>query len=143
GPDWSPDGRDLLYTDSGAGIRLVDASSGGIVPVKSGGFSPTFSPAGDRIVYQSAIGDLEYAPTDGSAGTALMTDTPVQADPDWTAATTEPPALVPSCPTTSPETYRTGTRPAYVTMPCVERDDQPITIAIVTQPAHGTLGAIG
>ena len=141
GPDWSPDGRDLLYTDSVGGIRLVDASSGGIAPVRATGSAATFSPAGDRIVYQSGS-DIEYAPTDGSAGTALTADTLVQADPDWTSATTAPPAAVPNCPNTSAQTSRVGTRQALVTLPCVDRDDQPITISIVGQPSHGTLGSI-
>jgi len=141
-PDWTPDGRDLLFSDSAAGIRLVDASSGGLATVQGSGAAAALSPAGDRIVYQSGT-DLFVASSNGSAGTALMSDTLVQTDPDWTAGTTEPPLTVPSCPDTSAQTARTGTRAALVVIPCADRDDQAATVTIVSQPAHGTLGALG
>lgn len=67
-PEWSPDGRSVLFADWDEKIRIVDVSSGRIVPLTSG-FSeagPRWSPTGDLIAYLGGRRDIWLIRPDGT-----------------------------------------------------------------------------
>lgn len=93
-PDWSPDGKWILYNDgSGSApgsqhLFLIrpDGTRRTPIPNGDGGAQPTWSPDGTRILFVRA-GDLWVIGKDGS-GTRRITRTPFAAeeDPDWGSA---------------------------------------------------------
>lgn len=96
-PTWSPDGRRIAFGRGGIAaenqpvtgdfntyhIYLIDADGSGMHQISSGNgeIEPSFSPAGDRLVYVTAE-DLYMIGSDG-AGAQRLTTNGDNGSPDW------------------------------------------------------------
>lgn len=87
-PDWSPDGRFIVYAAGGASIWVVRADGRGAHRLHAGS-SPSFSPNGHKIVYVGRDGRLEIM---GSRGKQVRRvpglrnvdyDDETLMEPDW------------------------------------------------------------
>jgi Tol biopolymer transport system component len=55
GAVWSPDGRQVAFTEDGVGIQMVNFDGSGLRTVTYGGFNPVWSPDGKQIAFIKSI----------------------------------------------------------------------------------------
>ena len=84
-PDWSPDGRRLVFQRAGE-VYAVDPDGSNLVQLTDSGSDPAWSPDGARIVFGRG-NDLWVMNADGS-GESRLTDTPdvFESAPAWQPA---------------------------------------------------------
>ena len=79
-PDWSPDGRRLVFEFGGethAGVMVVNRDGTGLCNLTPTGFqgNPAFTADGHHIVFDSEAGGIEIMRADGT-GRRMLTQTP-------------------------------------------------------------------
>lgn len=87
-PDWSPDGRRIVFRDSSGFVSVVRSDGSGLRRLRRGS-QPAFSPDGHKIVYMSPRG-LTIMGSGGknphrvpNSGKPDWSGDGVQSDPDW------------------------------------------------------------
>ncbi len=149
-PALSPDGQNLCFTRGAFGTTMATVQRSTITGANimqiansgQGDYNCAWSPDGTEIAYVQGVfgnGDLMVTSSDGTGTpTALVPNVAGRFDgnPDWTRN--------PS-PTCQSKTVRTEPN-ATVAIPlhCVDPapENDPVTLSIVTSPAHGTLSSI-
>jgi len=74
GPQWSPDGQWLTFSDTTNNVFIVKPDGSGLAQLTHGGGSwvwPSFSPDGTQIVYHQIYGHLYTIAPDGTNNTQL------------------------------------------------------------------------
>lgn len=149
-PALSPDGQNLCFTRGAFGttnatVQRSTATGGNVTQIADSGqgdYNCAWSPDGTKIAYVQGTfsnGNLMVRNSDGSGtATDLVPNVAGRFDgnPDWTRNPS------PTCQDQSVTTSFNGT--ASIPLDCVDPapENDPVTRAIVSPPAHGSLGSI-